>query len=138
MIFLCCSGGFQKNMLKNGGTTETIRLRRLRCTTARIEKEKPIGYFQYYFDEIGSIGIDQFIGEEDYLNRGVGERAIKMFVEMITRQYRPARIILDPSPENKRAVRCYEKVGFKHYQTRQNGDGSLAYMMQFEILPTKN
>jgi hypothetical protein len=25
------------------------------------EKGKPIGYFQYYFDEIGSIGIDQFI-----------------------------------------------------------------------------
>jgi len=102
------------------------------------EKEKPIGYFQYYFDEIGSIGIDQFIGEEDYMNRGVGERAIKMFVEMIARQHRPTQIILDPSPENKRAVRCYEKVGFKHYQTTQNSDGSLPYMMRLEISPIEN
>ena len=101
------------------------------------EKEKPIGYFQYYFDD-GSIGIDQFIGEEDYLNRGVGERAIKMFVEMIIRQHQPTRITLDPSPENKRAVRCYEKVGFKYYQIRRNDNGNLSYMMRLETSPTEN
>jgi len=102
------------------------------------EQEKPIGYFQYYFEEDGLIGIDQFIGEEDYLNRGVGTRTIKMFIEMIARRHRPTRIILDPSPENKRAVRCYEKVGFKHYQIRKNGDGSSAYVMRLEISPTEN
>ncbi len=101
-------------------------------------KEKPVGYFQYYFDDDDSIGIDQFIGEEDYLNRGVGTQAVKMFVEMIARRHRPARIILDPSPENKRAVRCYEKAGFKHYETRRIDDGSLAYMMRLEISPTDN
>jgi RimJ/RimL family protein N-acetyltransferase len=102
------------------------------CETNRA-KEKPAGYFQYYFEEDGIIGIDQFIGEEDYLNRGVGEGVIKMFVEMIARRHRPAQIILDPSPENKRAVRCYEKVGFKHYRTRQNSDGSQAYLMRLEV-----
>ena len=102
------------------------------------EKEIPIGYFQYYFADDDSIGIDQFIGEKDYLNRGIGTRAIKIFVEMIARRHRPARIILDPSPENKRAVRCYEKVGFKYYENRHTGDGSLAYMMRLEIFPIEN
>ena len=102
------------------------------------ENEKSIGYFQYYFDDGETIGIDQFIGEEDYLNRGVGERAIKIFIEMITRRHRPKQIILDPSPDNKRAVRCYEKVGFKHYEIKQNKDGGLAYLMRLEISTAEN
>ena len=94
--------------------------------------EKPIGYFQSYCVPDGLIGIDQFIGEEDYINRGVGEKAIRMFTEMIMREHEPTSIILDPSPDNKRAVRCYEKVGFRHYETRQTEDGHLAYMMRFD------
>jgi len=94
--------------------------------------EKPIGYFQYYCVPDGSIGIDQFIGEEDYINRGVGEKAIRMFTEMIMREHEPTSIILDPAPDNKRAIRCYEKVGFKHYETKQTEDGHLAYMMRFD------
>lgn len=94
--------------------------------------EKPIGYFQYYCVPDGSIGIDQFIGEEGYINKGVGERVIKMFIEMIVREHHPSSIILDPSPDNKRAIRCYEKAGFRHYETRQTEDGHLAYMMRLD------
>ena len=94
--------------------------------------EKPIGYFQHYHVPDGSIGIDQFIGEEDYINRGVGTRAIRMFVEMIMREHKPSRIILDPSPDNKRAIRCYEKVGFRYYETQQGVEGGLAYMMRLD------
>lgn len=94
--------------------------------------EKPIGYFQYYFADGGEIGIDQFIGEEDYLNRGVGEQAIKRFVKLVINRHNPPRIILDPSPENERAIRCYEKVGFRFYETRKNDDGETAYMMRLE------
>lgn len=96
--------------------------------------EKPIGYFQYYPVSKNTIGIDQFIGEEDYVNRGVGEKTIKMFVELIVRRHKPSEIILDPSPENERAIRCYEKVGFKHYETKETESGS-AYMMRLEICP---
>ena len=98
--------------------------------------EKPIGYFQYYLDYFASdglIGIDQFIGEENYLNKGVGTNTIKMFVEMIVRQHKPKAIIIDPSPENKRAIRCYEKVGFKHYENKKDENGNPAYMMRLEI-----
>jgi RimJ/RimL family protein N-acetyltransferase len=97
--------------------------------------EKPFGYFQYYFAPDGSIGIDQFIGEETYVNRGVGEKAIRMFIQMIMRRHKPPAIILDPSPDNKRAIRCYEKVGFKHYETRMDKDGNSAYMMRLDCLP---
>lgn len=94
--------------------------------------EKPLGYFQHYLCPDGSIGIDQFIGEEDYLNRGVGTQAISLFVEMIMREHQPPRIILDPSPDNRRAIRCYEKVGFRHYETKAGVEGGLAYMMRLE------
>lgn len=94
--------------------------------------EKPLGYFQHYRTPDGSVGIDQFIGEEDYLNRGVGTEAIRIFVEMIMREHAPSSIILDPSPGNKRAIRCYEKVGFRHYETKEGVEGGLAYMMRLE------
>ncbi len=94
--------------------------------------EKPIGYFQYYFAPDGSIGIDQFIGEEDRINKGVGEKAIRMFIELIMERHKPTRIILDPSPDNKRAIRCYEKLGFKHYATEKTGDGHWGYMMRLD------
>lgn len=98
--------------------------------------EKPIGFFQYYLLPDGSVGIDQFIGEEAYINRGVGETTIRLFIELITQKHNPARIILDPLPENKRAIRCYEKVGFRHYETVKKEDGSLACMMELKVLQT--
>jgi RimJ/RimL family protein N-acetyltransferase len=79
------------------------------------------------------VGIDQFIGEEDYVNKGVGQETIKMFVELITQKCRPRSIILDPAPDNKRAVRCYEKLGFKHYETVETENGHSAYLMRLEI-----
>jgi len=96
------------------------------------ENGKALGYFQYYFADDGSIGIDQFIGEEDHTNRGVGTRAIKKFVKMIFKKHRPPRIFLDPSPANKRAIRCYEKVGFAHYKTVIKESGERAFMMQIK------
>jgi RimJ/RimL family protein N-acetyltransferase len=95
--------------------------------------EENIGYFQHYHAPGGAIGIDQFIGEKEFLNKGVGTIAIRLFVEMIKRRFQPQSIILDPSPANKRAIRCYEKVGFRHYETVKNENGADAYMMKLEV-----
>lgn len=95
--------------------------------------ERKIGYFQYYKTTDDVIGIDQFIGETDYLNRGVGTEAIKLFIKFIADKYQPEKIILDPSPANKRAIKCYEKVGFRHFKTIKNENGADAYMMSFKI-----
>ena len=94
--------------------------------------EKPLGYFQHYLAPDGSIGIDQFIGEEDYINRGIGTQAVRMFVELIRREHAGASIILDPAPDNKRAIRCYEKAGFSYYETKEGAEGGLAYMMRLD------
>jgi len=98
------------------------------------EDEKSIGYFQYYPLSQEIIGIDQFIGEVDRINQGMGTAAIRLFLEMIITRHKPQQIILDPNPENKRAIRCYEKVGFLYYATEQREDGESAYMMSFDCL----
>lgn len=100
------------------------------------EVEKSIGYFQYYLDNFKSdrtIGIDQFIGEEEYLDKGVGAQTIKLFIELIKEQYQPTAIVLDPSTENKRAINCYRKVGFRHYKTVTDEYGQTVYLMRLEI-----
>ena len=97
------------------------------------QEEKRIGYFQYYFnDDDETIGIDQFIGEESYIGRGIGEKAIKQFVALIDERHNPTQIILNTSPQNRMAIRCYEKVGFKYWKTVKTEDGKLAYMMKLD------
>ena len=92
--------------------------------------ESLLGYFQYYIVSKEIIGIDQFIGEADRINKGIGTAAIKLFLEMIVTRYKPQQVIIDPHPENKRAIRCYEKVGFVYYSTELNENGESAYMMR--------
>lgn len=77
----------------------------------------PLGYFQYYLEADGSIGIDQFIGNPDFVGKGYGSRALKQFCELIQSQHTVSRLIIDPHPNNKRAIRCYEKAGFTHERT---------------------
>jgi RimJ/RimL family protein N-acetyltransferase len=92
--------------------------------------ESPLGYFQYYIVSKDIIGIDQFIGEADHINKGIGTAAIKLFLKMIIARHKPQQVITDPHPENKRAIRCYEKVGFVYYATEPKEDGESTYMMR--------
>jgi aminoglycoside 6'-N-acetyltransferase len=94
--------------------------------------ERSIGYFQYYILSKEIIGIDQFIGEADRINQGVGTAAIKLFLEMVLASHKPHKIIIDPNSENKCAIRCYEKVGFVYYATQPIDEGGSTYMMQFD------
>jgi RimJ/RimL family protein N-acetyltransferase len=93
---------------------------------------RPIGYFQSYLEDEGVVGIDQFIGEADLLNRGLGTAAVRAFLQLVIARQNPRRIILDPEPENARAIRCYEKAGFRHYETVLTEDGKRAYMMKID------
>ncbi len=94
--------------------------------------ERSIGYFQHYVVSDEIVGIDQFIGEPERLNQGVGTAAIELFLEMIITKHKPQQIILDPNPENKRAIRCYEKVGFVYQALQPTDTGASAYMMKFD------
>jgi len=47
-------------------------------------------------------------------------------------RHHPRIVTVDPSPANKRAIRCYEKVGFQHDETIQGPSEEEAYMMKIE------
>ncbi|HSU79377.1 MAG TPA: GNAT family N-acetyltransferase [Candidatus Angelobacter sp.] len=85
-----------------------------------------IGYLQFYLlDDEGKaeygypnlqacvFGMDQFIGEKGYWGHGVGTSFVKMILEYLTKQEKADRVVLDPQAWNTRAIRCYEKCGFK-------------------------
>jgi len=59
----------------------------------------------------GTRGLDQFIGEADMLGRGHGSAFIRAFADKLLAGGTP-RVVLDPEPENARAIRAYEKAGF--------------------------
>ena len=78
-----------------------------------------------------SAGIDVFIGLSEWRNRGVGTRMVSRFLEELV-FVDPAvrRCTIDPEPANKRAIRTYEKVGFRHARTyRSKIDNVDVYLM---------
>jgi RimJ/RimL family protein N-acetyltransferase len=98
----------------------------------------PIGYIQYWF--IGhhqneqwikdhpwlaefpseTIGVDLSIGCPEKISKGIGSKALAAFVAAL-REEGHETIIIDPDPDNARAVRAYAKAGFRpvpHLQGR--------------------
>jgi aminoglycoside 6'-N-acetyltransferase len=86
--------------------------------------DKSIGYIQFYLvDEETKknyglkderiFGTDQFIGEVDYWNQGIGKKLIKSMLEYLTIHANADKVIMDPQVWNERAIKCYEGCGFK-------------------------
>lgn len=57
------------------------------------------------------IGI--FIGDKNYWEKGYGTDAIKVLIKFIFNEMNINRIKLNVFSFNKRAIKCYEKCGFK-------------------------
>ena len=89
-------------------------------------KKSPIGYAQAYqlsgelFDEYDYpddrhivFAMDQFIGEPKYWSKGIGSSFLKMMASHLKEKMAAERVLLDPHQDNKRAIRAYEKAGFK-------------------------
>lgn len=91
---------------------------------------RPIGYLQYELDPAGCVSIDQFIGEEELLSQGIGTQAIKLLLDYIDTRHTPRMVTVDPHPDNLRAIRCYEKVGFQYDATLPLPGSGPAYMMK--------
>jgi aminoglycoside 6'-N-acetyltransferase len=98
----------------------------------------PIGYQQSYDPHaepdhplrdqpIGTRGIDQFIGEPDFIGRGHGSAFIRLFVERLFAAGAP-RVITDPNPRNGRAIRAYAKAGFHPMGNRVTISGEALLM----------
>jgi aminoglycoside 6'-N-acetyltransferase len=58
------------------------------------------------------VGVDLSIGEEYNLSKGIGSAVLHAFVGKLRAEGHTA-IIIDPDPENMRAVRAYAKAGFR-------------------------
>ena len=85
-----------------------------------------IGYGQVYqlsgelFEEYGYPDngkvvyvMDQFIGEPAYWNRGIGSAFLQMMASYLKTLKGADCILLDPHKNNYRAIRAYEKAGFR-------------------------
>jgi aminoglycoside 6'-N-acetyltransferase len=89
---------------------------------------RPIGYLQSYDPHLeddhpyqdqpyGTLGIDLSIGDPALVGIGHGSAIVQQFVEELFAEGTP-RVIIDPDPANLRAIRAYEKAGFKAFDTR--------------------
>jgi aminoglycoside 6'-N-acetyltransferase len=77
----------------------------------------------------GTRGLDQFIGEPDMLDCGHGSAFIRAFAEQLLANGTP-RVVIDPDPDNARAIRAYEKAGFSKDRLVETPDGVALLMFR--------
>ena len=101
---------------------------------------RPFGYLQCYDPTVwpdnglgdhpaGTRGIDQFIGEPDMVDRGHGSAFIRAFIDGRLAAGAP-RVITDPDPANARAIRAYQKAGFRQHRLVDTPDGRALLMVR--------
>jgi aminoglycoside 6'-N-acetyltransferase len=102
--------------------------------------DRPFAYIQCYdpaawrdhgFGALphGTRGIDQFIGEPEMVNCGHGSSFIRVFVEDLLQSGTP-RVLSDPDPGNTRAIKAYEKAGFRRDRRMSTPDGDALLMVR--------
>ena len=103
----------------------------------------PVGFIQSYVaaeqgngwwpdeSDPGVIGIDQFLADAESLGKGLGTEMVSQFALALFGDRSVTRIQVDPEPTNLRAIRCYEKVGFRKQSVIETPDG-LALLMTMD------
>src|SRR5690554_35430 len=104
----------------------------------------PIGYIQTYYiksyplyaKQIGvtenAAGLDLFIGDENYIHKGLGKYIISKFLKTIIFNILDVEsCIIGPEPDNIVAIKVYEKVGFKFLKLVKTDDGK-EYLMKIQ------
>jgi len=101
--------------------------------------ERPFGYLQCYRltdwnigygdQPDGTRGVDQFIGEPDMISCGHGSALTRQFTDGLLAAGLP-RVVTDPDPSNHRAVRAYEKAGFRRDRMVDTPDGLSLLMVR--------
>jgi aminoglycoside 6'-N-acetyltransferase len=77
----------------------------------------------------GTCGLDQFIGEADMLGYGHGAAFVRLFADRLFAAGTP-RVVIDPDPANARAIRAYEKAGFRRDRIVDTPDGPALLMIR--------
>ena len=118
--------------------------RRSRETCALIKLDgAPVGYLCWQRptqDEIETAGladlpselvdIDVLIGEQEFIDQGVGSRALGLLLERLRGDPVVSIAGIGTSDSNKRAIRAFEKTGFRRFREFQDMEfGSCVYMI---------
>ena len=99
---------------------------------------RPIAYLQYYDPHLeedhpyqdqpkGTLGIDISIGPPELLGLGHGSAIIRQLAQELFETGVP-RLVIDPDPDNIRAIRAYEKAGFRYVDSRTTIYGPAYFM----------
>jgi RimJ/RimL family protein N-acetyltransferase len=89
---------------------------------------KPIGYIQSYVVDEKTFGINQFIGLEEFVDKGLGSMFVKEFTDELLLNKKVTRIITDPGVLNLRAQKAYEKAGFKKITKKSDNNDTVVLM----------
>lgn len=108
---------------------------------------KPVGYIQYYDPNYtdsdfyfsgqptGALGLDLFIGDVSLTGQGLGAEALRQFSNDLLAKGAP-KLLIDPSAENSRAIRAFEKAGFTTYKQHDSSRwGRVVLMSRTPDLP---
>ena len=76
----------------------------------------------------GSRAIDTFIGEPDMIGRGHGSAYLRLLAMQLLADGAP-KVAIDPSAENFRACRAYEKAGFRRQALVETAEGPAILMI---------
>src|SRR5512133_172488 len=85
-------------------------------------EHRPIGYLQFYLAEAGEYqfdgrgkiyALDLFIGAPEYWGQGLGVQFIRLLLCYLFEQQGADWVLIDPHVDNDRAIRAYEKCGFR-------------------------
>lgn len=84
----------------------------------------PVGAYPAYAACIevhpDTAGLDFFIGNRDYIFKGLGKDIVSIFLrDFVFRKEGVSRCVVGPEPGNNAAIRVYEKAGFRHLKTVQ-------------------
>lgn len=86
-----------------------------------LDEDKMIGTVSLenvdWLNRTATLGI--FIGDKNYRSKGYGAEAIKLILEYGFKYMNLYNIKLDLMEFNSRALKCYEKCGFKEYGRRR-------------------
>jgi RimJ/RimL family protein N-acetyltransferase len=87
-----------------------------------IEEQKAIGFIELAgYDWVARnawVGVG--IGDPDYRSQGYGTEAMRLLLKFAFRAQNLHRVNLGVFSFNKRAIRCYEKSGFKYEGTERD------------------
>jgi RimJ/RimL family protein N-acetyltransferase len=79
-------------------------------------QEEPVVIGQISFRNMDRVArsatVGMLIGNRSYWGKGYGAAALEKFIMILFARYNLNRIDMDTFSDNKRAIRCYEKVGF--------------------------